>query len=126
MIEAQDQVKVAPNCVYVLPPNREMAIFHGTLQLSEPKVPRGQRMVIDSFLRSLAEDQGEKAIGIILSGTGTDGTLGLRAIQGAGGITLVQDPTTAKYDGMPGMRHQCRLCHLHTTGGKNAGAVAES
>jgi two-component system CheB/CheR fusion protein len=65
-------------------------------------MPRGQRMVIDAFLRSLAEDQGEKSIGIILSGTGTDGTLGLRAIQGAGGITLVQDPTTAKYDGMPG------------------------
>ncbi len=58
-------------------------------------------MPIDAFLRSLAEDQGEKAIGIILSGTGTDGTLGLRAIIGAGGIALVQDPATAKYDGMP-------------------------
>jgi two-component system CheB/CheR fusion protein len=101
VVEAQDQIKVAPNCVYVLPPNREMAIFHGALQLSAPELPRGQRMVIDSFLRSLAEDQGEKAIGIILSGTGTDGTLGLRAIQGAGGITLVQEPSTAKYDGMP-------------------------
>ena len=101
VVEAQDQVNVAPNCVYVLPPNREMAIFHGALQLSEPEMPRGQRMVIDSFLRSLADDQGEKAIGIILSGTGTDGTLGLRAIQGAGGITLVQEPSTAKYDGMP-------------------------
>ncbi|MDO8926972.1 MAG: chemotaxis protein CheB [Sideroxyarcus sp.] len=101
VVEAVDQVRVAPNHVYVLPPNREMAIFHGALQLNEPEMPRGQRMVIDSFLRSLAEDQGEKAIGIILSGTGTDGTLGLRAIQGAGGITLVQDPSTAKYDGMP-------------------------
>ena len=101
VVEAQDQMKVTPNCVYVLPPNREMAIFHGNLQLSTPEMPRGQRMVIDSFLRSLAEDQGEKAIGIILSGTGTDGTLGLRAVQGAGGITLVQDPATAKYDGMP-------------------------
>jgi two-component system CheB/CheR fusion protein len=90
-----------PNCVYVLPPNREMAIFHGALQLTTPEMPRGQRMVIDSFLRSLAEDQGEKAIGIILSGTGSDGTLGLRAIQGAGGITIVQEPSTAKYDGMP-------------------------
>lgn len=101
VVEAIDQVKVEPNHVYVLPPNREMAIFHGALQLNEPEMPRGQRMVIDSFLRSLAEDQGEKAIGIILSGTGTDGTLGLRAIQGAGGITLVQEPATAKYDGMP-------------------------
>ena len=102
VVEAQDQMKVAPNRVYALPPNREMAIFHGELQLSAPELPRGQRMVIDAFLRSLAEDQGEKAVGIILSGTGTDGTLGLRAVQGAGGITLVQDPATAKYDGMPG------------------------
>ncbi|MDD5057004.1 MAG: chemotaxis protein CheB [Sideroxydans sp.] len=101
VVEAQDQMKVLSDCVYVLPPNREMAIFHGTLQLNAPELPRGQRMVIDSFLRSLAEDQGENAVGIILSGTGTDGTLGLRAIQGAGGITLVQDPVTAKYDGMP-------------------------
>lgn len=101
VVEAVDQVRVEPNHVYVLPPNREMAIFHGALQLNEPEMPRGQRMVIDAFLRSLAEDQGEKAIGIILSGTGTDGTLGLRAIQGAGGITLVQEPATAKYDGMP-------------------------
>ncbi|MDP2144745.1 MAG: chemotaxis protein CheB [Gallionella sp.] len=101
VIEAQDQVRVAPNCVYVIPPNRDMAIFHGMLQLSVPEQPRGQRMPIDAFLRSLAEDQGELAIGIILSGTGTDGTLGLRAILGAGGITLVQEPASAKYDGMP-------------------------
>ena len=100
--EAQDQIKVAPNRVYVIPPNRDMAIFHGTLQLSVPDQPRGQRMPIDAFLRSLAEDQGEQAIGIILSGTGTDGTLGLRAIIGAGGISLVQEPASAKYDGMPG------------------------
>ena len=101
VVEAQDQVKVEPNCVYAIPPNRDMSIFHGVLHLSAPDMPRGQRMVIDAFLRSLSEDQGEKAIGIILSGTGTDGTLGLRAIQGAGGITLVQEPSTAKYDGMP-------------------------
>ncbi|MDP2694068.1 MAG: chemotaxis protein CheB, partial [Gallionella sp.] len=101
VVEAQDQVKVAPNNVYAIPPNRDMAIFHGALQLSVPDQPRGQRMPIDAFLRSLAEDQGEQAIGIILSGTGTDGTLGLRAILGAGGVSLVQEPATAKYDGMP-------------------------
>lgn len=101
VVEAQDQVKVAPGCVYIIPPNREMAVFRGTLQLSMPEVPRGQRMPIDAFLRSLAEDQGENAIGVILSGTGTDGTQGLRAILGAGGVALVQDPATAKYDGMP-------------------------
>ena len=101
VVEAEDQMIVAPNCVYVIPPNREMAIFHGSLQLSVPVQPRGHRMPIDHFLRSLAEDQGERAIGIILSGTGTDGTQGLRAILGAGGITFVQEPETAKYGGMP-------------------------
>jgi two-component system CheB/CheR fusion protein len=101
VLEAADQITVEPNRVYVIPPNRDMAIFHGVLQLSLPEAPRGQRMPIDAFLRSLAEDQGEHAIGVILSGTGTDGTLGLRAILGAGGVTMVQDPTTAKYDGMP-------------------------
>ncbi|MDI1277324.1 chemotaxis protein CheB [Methylobacter sp.] len=99
--EAQDQMHVMPNRVYVIPPNRDMTIFHGALQLSIPAVPHGQRMPIDAFLRSLAEDQAEKSIGIILSGTGTDGTLGLRAILGAGGVTLAQEPTTAKFDGMP-------------------------
>ena len=101
VVEALDQMRVEPDHVYVIPPNRAMDIFHGALQLSPRDAPHGERMVIDAFMRSLAEDQGERAIGIILSGTGTDGTLGLRAIRGAGGITLVQDPSTAKYDGMP-------------------------
>jgi len=102
VVEALDQLKVEPNHVYIIPPNRDMSIFHGTLQLSVPEAQRGQRMPIDLFLRSLADELGEKAICIILSGTGTDGTLGLRAIHGAGGISFVQDPSTAKYDGMPG------------------------
>jgi two-component system CheB/CheR fusion protein len=101
VLEATDQLPVAPNCIYVIPPNRDMAIFHGRLQLSIPPAPHGARMPIDAFLRSLAEDQGENAYGVILSGTGTDGTLGLRAILGAGGVTVVQEPSTAKYDGMP-------------------------
>ncbi len=101
VVEALDQCLVTPNHVYVIPPNRDMAIFHGKLQLSVPHEPRGQRLPIDAFLRSLAEDQNENAIGIILSGTGTDGTLGCRAILGAGGVTLAQEPSTAKYDGMP-------------------------
>ena len=96
-----DQVQVEANHVYVIPPNRDLSIFHGKLQLSVPEMPHAMRMPIDAFLRSLAEDQGEKAIGIILSGTGTDGTLGLRAIIGAAGISVVQEPTSAKYDGMP-------------------------
>jgi two-component system CheB/CheR fusion protein len=109
VIEAADQTVVAPNTVYVLPPNRDMTILHGALQLKEPDAPRGLRMPIDTFLRSLAGEQGEWAIGIILSGTGTDGTLGLSSIIGAGGMTLVQEPSTAKHDGMPGSAIQAGL-----------------
>jgi two-component system CheB/CheR fusion protein len=101
VLEAQDQMIITPNRVYVIPPNRDLAVFHGTIQLSVPEGHRGQRMPIDFFLRSLAEDLGERAIGVILSGSGSDGTLGLRAIIGAGGVSFVQDPVTAKYDGMP-------------------------
>ena len=100
--EALDQVDVKPNHVYVIPPNREMGITHGVLNVSLPKKPRGLHMPIDSFFRSLAEDKAEFSVGIVLSGTGSDGTLGLRAIHGAGGLCLVQDPATAKYNGMPG------------------------
>jgi two-component system CheB/CheR fusion protein len=101
VVEAQDQMCVVPNRVHVIPPNRDMVILRGRLQLSAPSEPRGQRMPIDTFLRSLADERGEQAAGIILSGTGSDGTLGLRAIMGAGGVCLVQEPGTAKYDGMP-------------------------
>ena len=76
-------------------------MIHGTLQLLEPVTRRGFRLPIDYFFRSLAEDQGERAIGIVLSGTGTDGTLGLKAIKGAEGLAIVQDPESAQYDGMP-------------------------
>lgn len=101
VLQAEDQLLVKPNHVYIVPPNRDLAIFHAALQLTEPELPRGQRMPIDAFLRSLAEDQQENAVGVVLSGTGSDGTLGLRAILGAGGLTLVQEPATAKYEGMP-------------------------
>lgn len=101
VVEVQDGMKVKPNFVYVIPPNREMIIFQGTLKLSIPEGPRGQRLPIDVFFRSLAQDQGENAIGIIFSGTGSDGTMGLRDIYGVGGVAIIQDPSTAKYDGMP-------------------------
>jgi two-component system CheB/CheR fusion protein len=99
--QVADQTPVVANTVYVIPPNQSMTIFHRVLQLNVPEQPQGQRMLIDTFLRSLAEDQDAAAIGIILSGTGTDGTLGLRAILGTGGVSLVQEPSTAKFDGMP-------------------------
>ncbi len=99
--QALNQIRVEPNHIYIIPPNREMSILHGVLQLSMPELARGQRMPINAFLCSLADDQAERAIGIILSGTASDGTLGLRAILGAGGVCMVQEPATAKYDGMP-------------------------
>lgn len=101
VVEAKDQMVVEPDTVYVIKPNREMVIFREVLHLTVPEASHGLRMPIDIFLRSLADEQGEQAIGIILSGTGTDGTLGLRAIHGAGGVSFVQDPANAKYDGMP-------------------------
>jgi two-component system, chemotaxis family, CheB/CheR fusion protein len=101
VIEAKDGMAVMPDRVYVIPPNKEMSIFGRVLQIRAPAEIRGMRMPIDSFFRSLAEDQGEKAICVILSGTGSDGTLGMRAIHGAGGMCMVQDPETARYDGMP-------------------------
>ncbi len=99
--EAEDGVMVTPNHVYIIPPNKDMAIYHGALHLTTFLEPRGLRMPIDFFCRSLAEDRGENAICIILSGTGTDGSLGISAVHGAGGMSMAQDPTEAKYDGMP-------------------------
>jgi two-component system CheB/CheR fusion protein len=99
--QAAEGVRVAYNAVYVLPPNSDMTITDGVLHLVRREAGRGHHMPIDSFFASLAEDQTSNAIGIILSGTATDGTLGLSAIKNHGGITFAQDLTTAKYDGMP-------------------------
>ncbi|MFO8113112.1 MAG: chemotaxis protein CheB [Desulfosalsimonadaceae bacterium] len=101
VFEVEDGMTVHPNCTYIIPPNRDMALMNGALQLIEPNVPRGFRLPIDFFFRSLAQDQGEKAIGIVLSGTGSDGTLGVRAIKGEGGMVMVQNPASTEYDGMP-------------------------
>lgn len=101
VIQVIDGMKVQPNSVYVIPPNRDMSIMHGTLQLLEPSMPRGFRMPIDFFFRHLADDQRELSIGIILSGMGTDGTLGIKAIKEKLGLVMVQDISSAKYDGMP-------------------------
>lgn len=99
--EVKDGVKVKPNSVYIIPPNKDLRILNGVLLLIKPTEARAKRRSIDSFFHSLAEDQKENAIGIILSGTGTEGTLGLKEIIAEGGISIVQDPKTAKFDGMP-------------------------
>ncbi len=101
VFEVEDGMVVQPNCTYIIPPNRDMAFLNGTLQLLEPASPRGQRLPIDYFFRSLAQDRHERAIGIVLSGTGSDGTLGVRAIKGEGGMVMAQNPESTEFDGMP-------------------------
>ena len=101
VFEVEDGVVVQANCAYIIPPNRDMAFINGVLQLMEPFAPRGQRMPIDFFFQSLAHDQHERAICIVLSGTGSDGTLGIRAIKSEGGMVMVQNPESTEYDGMP-------------------------
>ena len=101
VFEVADGMVVQPNCAYIIPPNRDMAFLNGTLQLLEPVLPRGQRLPIDFFFRSLAQDLQERAIGIVLSGTGSDGTLGIREIKGEGGMAMAQNPESCEYDGMP-------------------------
>jgi two-component system CheB/CheR fusion protein len=101
VFEVEDGMVVKPNCAYIIPPGRDMAFLNGTLQLLEPSAPRGHRLPIDFFFRSLAQDQHERAICIVLSGTGNDGSLGVRAIKGEGGMVMAQNPESVKYDGMP-------------------------
>jgi two-component system CheB/CheR fusion protein len=101
VFEVEDGIVVQPNCTYIIPPNCDMAFLNGSLQLFEPSAPRGQRMPIDFFFRSLALDQHERAIGVVLSGTGSDGSQGVRAIKGEGGMVIAQNPENAEYDGMP-------------------------
>ena len=101
VIQAGDGTRVRPDCVYVIPPNKDMSILHGTLRLFDPLAPRGLRLPIDFFFRSLAEDRQQGSIAVILSGMGSDGTMGIRAIKEKAGIVLVQEPASAKFDGMP-------------------------
>ncbi len=101
VVQAEDKVPLECNRVYIIPPNKYLTLQKGVLRLTKPVERRGLRMPIDYFFRSLADDQQEKAIGIILSGTGTDGTLGMKFIKEQGGMVMVQAPNTAQYDGMP-------------------------
>jgi two-component system, chemotaxis family, CheB/CheR fusion protein len=101
VFEVADGMAVKPNCAYIIPPNRDMAFLNGTLQLLEPTTPRFHRLPIDFFFRSLAQDQHERAICIVLSGTGSDGALGVRAVKGEGGMVMAQNPESTAYDGMP-------------------------
>ncbi|MGF1613194.1 MAG: EAL domain-containing protein [Gammaproteobacteria bacterium] len=96
-----DQQRPEPGFVYITPPNRDVTIRQGVLYLTEPEETVGPKPSINRFFHSLAQELGEHAIAVILSGTGSDGAAGVRAIKAEGGITIVQEPATAKYDGMP-------------------------
>lgn len=101
VVEAADDDKASPNCVYVIPPNKDLSIIDGRLHLINPIAERGFRLPIDDFFIALAKDQTHHAVGIILSGMGSDGSLGLAAINQNGGLTVVQSPDSAKFDSMP-------------------------
>lgn len=101
VVEASDDDKASPNCVYVIPPNKDLSIIDGHLHLINPVAERGFRLPIDDFFIALAKDQTQHAVGIILSGMGSDGSLGLAAIKQNGGLTVVQSPDSAKFDSMP-------------------------
>ncbi|WP_439883149.1 chemotaxis protein CheB [Pontibacter sp. MBLB2868] len=99
--EAEDKMLTKPNCVYVLPSGKQLTVKHGRLRLHEKERTREPNFAIDVFFESMAKDLGKYAIGVILSGTGTDGTKGVKAIKAAGGMVVVQEPGNAKFDGMP-------------------------
>ena len=99
--EVTASMRVEPNAVYVISPNTELSVKGGFLRLAEPSEPRGMRLPVDVLFCSLAGDQGPRAVGVVLSGMGSDGTLGLQAIKAQGGLTLAQEPHSAQFDSMP-------------------------
>lgn len=101
VFEASDGMQLMPNCIYVIPSRKLIAVRDGRLKVSEKGTSKAPNFAVDIFFQSLAEDQGEQAIAIILSGTGTDGSRGIVEIKRSGGLVIVQDPLSASFDGMP-------------------------
>ncbi|MFO8142379.1 MAG: chemotaxis protein CheB [Marinobacter sp.] len=99
--EARQNMAIQPDSVYVIPPNRELRVVDDTLKLEPPAQPRGLRLPINVLFSSLASAQNERAIAVVLSGMGSDGTLGLQAIKAIGGLSVVQSPGSAQFDAMP-------------------------
>ncbi|MDI6745609.1 MAG: chemotaxis protein CheB [Rhodocyclaceae bacterium] len=126
VVEATDGMLVHPDGVYVIPPNKDLSLLHGTLYLLDPVAPRGLRLPIDFFLRTLAEDRKEHAIGVILSGMGSDGVFGLRAIKEEGGLTLVQEPASAQADSMPRSAIEAGLADIVALPDAMPGRIADT
>lgn len=99
--EAEHGMSILPDCVYVIPPNTELSVNSGILSLEKPTEPRGQRLPINVLFSSLARDQGDQAIAVVLSGMGSDGMLGLQAVGAVGGLSAAQEPASAQFDSMP-------------------------
>lgn len=101
VVQVTDNLGVKPNTVFIIPPNRNMSVLNGHFHLFEHLETRGLRLPVDYFFRSLADDQKDNSVGVILSGMGTDGSLGVKAIRENNGVVAVQEPESAKFDGMP-------------------------
>ncbi|MFZ1730287.1 MAG: chemotaxis protein CheB [Bacteroidota bacterium] len=112
VLQATDRLRVERDHVYVIPPNRSMSLLNGALHLFEPVESRGLRLPIDVFFRSLADEKRERSIGVILSGMGSDGSHGLKAIKEKNGVTVVQLPESAKFDGMPRSAIDSVVCDI--------------
>lgn len=120
---ADNHMNVAPNHVYVLPPNKDLSILHGKLYLLDPTEKHGSRLPIDFFFRALAADQQEYSVGVILSGMGSDGSLGLRAIKERAGLSLAQDPASAAFSGMPMSAINAGLADIVATANELPGRI---
>ena len=116
--EAGQDMRIEADCVYVIPPNTELSVVGGTLNLANPHEPRGMRLPINVLFSSLASTQGERAIGVILAGMGADGTLGCQAIKAVGGLTAVQEPVSAQFDSMPSSAISAGCADLIAPAGK--------
>jgi two-component system CheB/CheR fusion protein len=123
VLQVTDRMKVKPDSVYVIPPGKEMSLLRGRLHLFELPEARCLRLPIDVFFCSLADDCGEQSIGVVLSGMGSDGTLGLRAIKKKGGLALVQEPESAKFDSMPKSAIRAGLADLVAPAEELAGMI---
>jgi two-component system, chemotaxis family, CheB/CheR fusion protein len=124
VLQVKDRMKIEPDHVYVIPPNQDMSILHGVLHLLAMAAPRGLRLPIDFFFRSLADDQRDSSIGVILSGMGSDGTLGVRAIKEHAGVVFVQTPASAKFDAMPRSVIDAGLADIVAPAEELAGKIA--
>ena len=101
VMQVNEAVKVRPNHVYVIPPNHQLTFEDSTLHLLPPQQPLGRRVTIDLFFRTLAQAYGQRSVCVILSGTDSDGVIGLKHIRAQGGLSIAQDPNEAEHDSMP-------------------------